>query len=118
MKSPSIKIAVNKDKSYYRCSCGLSKSQPFCDGSHRDDEKGRKPVHYMSPQDKFISFCTCKKGFLNHTVQIVRFQFKKLISAISSLSNSSLVKISYFTSSFIMLKLSGIFIFLKLYFLF
>ena len=27
----------------------------------QDDEKGRKPIHYMSPQDKFISFCTCKK---------------------------------------------------------
>ena len=67
----------------------------------------------------FLESCPekgCIKGFLNHTVQIVRFQFKKLISAISSLSNSSLVKISYFTSSFIMLKLSGIFIFLKLYF--
>ena len=41
--------------------CGLSKSQPFCDASHKDDEKGRKPIHYMSPQDKFISFCTCKR---------------------------------------------------------
>ena len=61
MKSPAIKVTVKKDKSYYWCSCGLSKSQPFCDGSHKNDEKNRKPIHYMSPQDKFISFCTCKR---------------------------------------------------------
>ena len=61
MKIRSIRIAVSKEKSYYWCSCGLSKTQPFCDGSHKDDNKGRKPIHYMSSQDKFISFCTCKK---------------------------------------------------------
>ena len=61
MKSPSIRIAVGKNKSYYWCSCGLSATQPFCDGSHENDTKGRKPIHYRSPYDKFISFCTCKK---------------------------------------------------------
>ena len=60
MKSPSIKVAVNKDQSYYWCKCGLSNNQPFCDYSHKGDKLGRKPVRYVSPQDKFISFCTCK----------------------------------------------------------
>jgi CDGSH iron-sulfur domain-containing protein 3 len=27
-------VQVEAGKSYYWCSCGLSKSQPFCDGSH------------------------------------------------------------------------------------
>ena len=61
MKSPAMRVTVKKNKSYYWCSCGLSTKKPFCDGSHRDDEQGRKPVHYLSPQDKLISFCSCQK---------------------------------------------------------
>ena len=44
--SPAIRVAVDKGKTYYWCSCGLSKSQPFCDGSHKDDEQNRKPLIY------------------------------------------------------------------------
>ena len=61
MSSPSIKIKVAKGKSYAWCSCGLSKNQPFCDGSHKEDEQGRKPVIYESVRDGFINFCSCRK---------------------------------------------------------
>ena len=30
-----IAIEVEKDKSYYWCSCGKSSKQPFCDASHK-----------------------------------------------------------------------------------
>ena len=30
-----IAVEVEKDKSYYWCSCGKSAKQPFCDGSHK-----------------------------------------------------------------------------------
>ena len=77
MKNPSIKIAVSKDKSYYYCSCGLSKSQPFCNDSHRNNEQGRRPVHYVSLQDKSLSFFNCKKT--NHPA-ICYGSYKKLIN--------------------------------------
>ena len=32
-KSPYA-VAVESGKTYYWCSCGKSKSQPFCDGAH------------------------------------------------------------------------------------
>ncbi len=28
-----IKVAVEAGKTYYWCTCGMSKNQPFCDGS-------------------------------------------------------------------------------------
>ena len=34
MKFKPIPHDVEKDKSYFWCSCGKSKNQPFCDGSH------------------------------------------------------------------------------------
>ena len=34
----AIAVEVEKDKSYYWCACGLSKKQPFCDGSHSGTE--------------------------------------------------------------------------------
>lgn len=51
-KSPSIRVGVNKGKTYYWCGCGLSKKQPFCDGSHKEDEQGRKPITYTALADK------------------------------------------------------------------
>lgn len=31
-----VKIELDADETYYWCSCGKSKKQPFCDGSHKD----------------------------------------------------------------------------------
>ena len=59
--SPAIRVGVNKGKTYYWCSCGLSKSQPFCDNSHKEDAQNRKPLSYAALSDRFISFCACKK---------------------------------------------------------
>ena len=36
--SGPIAVEVEKEKSYYWCSCGQSKKQPFCDGSHKGTE--------------------------------------------------------------------------------
>ena len=57
-KSP-YKVKVEKDKIYSWCSCGLSKKQPFCDGSHKGGLF--KSVKYLAKSDKEVWFCGCKR---------------------------------------------------------
>ena len=61
----AIAIEVEKGKSYYWCACGLSKKQPFCDGSHTSplNDEGTKftPFAYKAEETKKIFFCACKQ---------------------------------------------------------
>ncbi len=50
---------VEKDKNYFWCSCGKSKKQPFCDGSHVHSEF--QPFKYTADKDETKFFCTCKR---------------------------------------------------------
>ena len=54
-----IAVEVEKDKSYYWCACGLSKKQPFCDGSHRETKF--RPIPYKSEETQKKFFCVCKQ---------------------------------------------------------
>ena len=49
-----IGINVLEGKSYYWCACGLSKKQPFCDGSHSGTEF--KPLPYKALETKKMFF--------------------------------------------------------------
>jgi CDGSH-type Zn-finger protein len=52
-------IAVESGKSYFWCSCGQSKGQPFCDGSHKGTDF--TPVKYDASESKKVYFCGCKQ---------------------------------------------------------
>ena len=58
-------VEVKKGETYYYCSCGLSKNQPFCDGSHtaknEADGTNFKPLAYEATEDKTAYFCGCKQ---------------------------------------------------------
>jgi len=56
-KSPYA-VAVESGKSYYWCSCGQSKNQPFCDGSHQGT--AFTPTEYKATENKTVYFCGCK----------------------------------------------------------
>lgn len=51
-------VDVQAGKTYYWCSCGLSKNQPMCDGSHKGT--GFAPMPYTADKDGTIYFCGCK----------------------------------------------------------
>ena len=54
-----IAVEVEKDKSYYWCSCGKSSKQPFCDASHKGTEF--TPVVFKAEETKKMFFCACKQ---------------------------------------------------------
>ena len=56
-KSP-FRTPVEAGKSYWWCACGLSKKQPFCDGSHKGGEFA--PVKFTVEEAKKVWLCGCK----------------------------------------------------------
>lgn len=57
-KSP-YSVDVEEGKSYWWCACGHSKSQPFCDGSHKGT--GLSPQEYKADKSGAVYFCGCKR---------------------------------------------------------
>ena len=53
-------VNVEAGKTYYWCSCGKSKNQPFCDGSHQGTEF--TPKQFTATESKTIYFCGCKQS--------------------------------------------------------
>lgn len=61
------KVADNKPMmldmepgTYFWCTCGQSKNQPFCDGSHQGTEFTPLPVKIETKEKKF--WCICKQS--------------------------------------------------------
>ena len=55
-----IEVAVEEGKAYWWCACGRSKSQPFCDGSHKVTEF--KPVKFTMHEAQKVWLCGCKRS--------------------------------------------------------
>ena len=64
MSSPDIPqkapyaVEVEVGKKYWWCACGKSKTQPFCDGSHKGTPFA--PVEYKAEKSEKVWFCGCK----------------------------------------------------------
>lgn len=51
-------VDVEQGKDYFWCACGKSKSQPFCDGSHKGSDFA--PLKYSATETRTVYFCGCK----------------------------------------------------------
>lgn len=56
-KAP-YEVDVEEGTSYLWCACGLSKTQPFCDFSHKGS--GLLPVRFKAEKSETVYFCGCK----------------------------------------------------------
>lgn len=57
-KSPYA-VELREGKNYAWCACGLSATQPFCDGSHKGGE--HTPVVFKAARDETVWLCGCKR---------------------------------------------------------
>ncbi|MFQ5995818.1 MAG: CDGSH iron-sulfur domain-containing protein [Acidiferrobacterales bacterium] len=53
-------VEVQEGETYSWCSCGLSATQPWCDGSH--EGTGFKPIDFIAPITAIFYMCGCKQS--------------------------------------------------------
>ncbi len=53
------KVEIEAGKKYAYCTCGLSESQPFCDGKHSGTEF--KPHVFTAEKSDTCYMCQCKQ---------------------------------------------------------
>ncbi len=54
-----IKVELKKGEENYWCACGLSKSQPYCDGSHKTTSF--TPKKFVAEETGDAYLCMCKQ---------------------------------------------------------
>ena len=52
-------VELKEGETVWWCSCGRSKDQPFCDGSHKDT--GFEPVAFTAEKTETVYLCGCKR---------------------------------------------------------
>ncbi len=54
-----IEVTLEATKEYWWCTCGRSRSQPFCDGSH--DGTDHRPARLNVEETRTVWLCGCKR---------------------------------------------------------
>ncbi|XP_023220262.1 CDGSH iron-sulfur domain-containing protein 3, mitochondrial-like [Centruroides sculpturatus] len=55
------RVFLKEDKEYAWCSCGFSRKQPFCDGSHKTSPTELKPILFKPEKSGNYFLCRCKQ---------------------------------------------------------
>lgn len=53
-------VQVEEGRSYRWCSCGLSRTQPWCDDAHEGTDF--EPIEFVAPISAEFMMCGCKRS--------------------------------------------------------
>jgi methylamine---glutamate N-methyltransferase subunit C len=53
-------VEVTKGERYFYCTCGRSKTQPWCDGAH--EGTGIDPIVFVAEETGEVYLCGCQKS--------------------------------------------------------
>ena len=56
----ALSVSLTKGEAYLWCACGMSKNEPFCDGSHHGTKF--KPQKFTVKRTGTTRLCNCKKS--------------------------------------------------------
>lgn len=59
IEAAPCQVDLVEGQSYEWCSCGLSKTKPFCDGSH--EGTGCEPVTFVAKKTETVLLCGCRE---------------------------------------------------------
>ena len=51
-------VELIEGQTYWYCRCGRSKTQPFCDGTHKETDL--EPLEFVAPSTGTFNLCGCK----------------------------------------------------------
>ncbi len=64
-KTSPTAVQVVKEKTYSWCTCGLSETNPICDGAHKATDEikalGFKSLKFTPEEDGEVWLCNCKQ---------------------------------------------------------
>ena len=58
-KLEPARVTVEEGKAYFWCACGHTKTEPWCDGSHKAVSTIR-PVKWVAPKSGVANVCACR----------------------------------------------------------
>ncbi|MEM7680186.1 MAG: CDGSH iron-sulfur domain-containing protein [Pseudomonadota bacterium] len=56
-----IEVELEAGQRYSYCPCGLSQTQPFCDGAHKTAETDFRSIKFTPEKNEKAWLCMCKK---------------------------------------------------------
>jgi sterol desaturase/sphingolipid hydroxylase (fatty acid hydroxylase superfamily)/CDGSH-type Zn-finger protein len=71
----SLTVPLTKGENYLWCACGMSKTQPFCDGSHHGSKF--TPLKFLVKRTGNVKLCNCKKSNLTPFCDDTHIKVKK-----------------------------------------
>lgn len=61
-KNTPYEVPVRAGESVWLCQCGMTRTAPYCDGSHAMQEADIEPLHFAADKSGTVWICGCGRS--------------------------------------------------------